>query len=122
MTISMENEYVDLMKELSRGYEIEGVEGLFEVLSEHQAILNFAPWVADLKGRAETEKLRLVFHVFADKTDDFIEDPGQTLMLYLKHRADGEPNVRLWYELQDESEDGEMEEENHMIGYGGYPD
>src|SRR6266481_363836 len=94
MAISMENEYVDLMRHLEQEYEIDSVEGLFEVLSEHQAILNFVPWVADLKGRAETEKLRLVFHVFADKTDDFIEDPSEALMLYLKHRAKGEPNVR----------------------------
>src|SRR2546421_11234486 len=92
-----------------------------QLVKEHSEILQYFPTVKTLKRRAEEESLELVFHVFADRTDDFVEDPGQALLLYLLHRAEGTPNVRLCYELYEDRENDVTVEENHMIGYGGYP-
>lgn len=113
------------------GAGIDSYEELVEVVEEHAAITHFFDVAHQLRLRAEREGLRLVFHVFCDgPTDDFLEEPEEAVGLYLRHRAAGEPNVRLWYELRALDADGEdvpeeedeRFEENALIAWGGYPD
>ncbi len=120
----------ELYQSLNDAHGITHEEDLFARLDEAKQIADFPQTALDLRQRAQQEGLRLVFHVFADGTDDFIHDPLEVLALYQQHRNEGEPNVRLWYELvqdcqyddesHDHGDDGTMEE-NHMIGYGNYP-
>lgn len=106
---------------LQEDYGIDSLTMLYALLDEHAQLLAFFSAVMTLQKRAGEEHLELVYHIFADGTDDFDEDPAEALSLYLRHRADGKPNVRLWYHLYSDRENDEQIEENHMIGYGDYP-
>jgi len=60
-----------------------------------------------------------MWHVFADKLDDFYDNEAKALEAYnnlIEHRA----NVRLYWEVSDSS--GATIEEDYIKGQGEYPD
>ena len=73
----------------------------------------------DYRARAVAEGLVLKFHVFCDRTDDFTPDFPDAMALYWQHRYEGQPNVRLYIELQDS--EGAEQYEDSLLSYGDYP-
>ena len=75
----------------------------------------------DYRAQALAEGLVLKFHVFCDRTDDFTTEFPDAMALYWQHRYEGQPNVRLYLELQDR-ETGQEQDEDCLLSFGDFPD
>ena len=71
------------------------------------------------RARTKVEGLVLKFHVFCDRTDDFTAAFADAMALYWQHRYEGQPNVRIYIELQDS--EGTEQYEDCLLAYGDFP-
>ena len=95
-------------------------EGEFGSEEHELALLSKLPQtLRDYRARAAVSGLVLKFHVFCDGTDDFTSDFPDAMALYWQHRYEGQPNVRLFVELQDS--EGREQYEDSLLAFGNFP-
>jgi hypothetical protein len=124
-----ENEYEGLFAHLREDYGVStetelnsALDELTVLRTEREEIKQFYEGLYDLRKRAKDKKLELVFHVFCDGSDNSVGDPPEAMGLYMFHRTQGEPHVRLWYQMGDRELDAvENYEENRLVEWSAGP-